>query len=182
MRKLLPILMALIGLAGGAGAGFMLRPPADAHGPATADGGEVAATDEQGAKPDTGSHEAPPAEGSGSGEGGHGAPLGHEFVKLNNQFVVPVMEGGDIAALVILSISLEVTPGSTESVYAMEPKLRDIFLRVLFDHANAGGFRGAFTQSNTMDVLRSALREAAAATLGKALSDVLIIDIVRQDT
>jgi len=83
---------------------------------------------------------------------------------------------------VILSISLEVTPGSTESVYAMEPKLRDIFLRVLFDHANAGGFRGAFTQSNTMDVLRSALREAAAATLGKALSDVLIIDIVRQDT
>lgn len=182
MRKFLPILMAIIGLAGGAGAGFMLRPAAEAHDPATTETGEVAATNDLAAEAGTDSHAAPPAEDSGHGDGGHGAPLGHEYVKLNNQFVVPVMEGGDIAALVILSISLEVTPGSTESVYAMEPKLRDIFLRVLFDHANAGGFRGAFTQSNTMDVLRSALREAATATLGRALSDVLIIDIVRQDT
>lgn len=180
MHKLLPILMASVGLAGGVGAGFMLRPAADFHGqaagpsgPTDGQGGEAVATDGLAATA---------VEGGGHGENGPGAALGHEYVKLNNQFIVPVIEGGDIAALVILSISLEVTPGSTESVYAMEPKLRDIFLRVLFDHANAGGFRGAFTQSNNMDVLRSALREAAGATLGQALSDVLIVDIIRQDT
>lgn len=181
MRKLLPILMAIIGLAGGAGAGFMLRPAPGSLGEAPATGAN--ATDSPDPAPAAAhGNGAKPAEDGGQGDGGHGAPSGHEYVKLNNQFIVPVMDGGDIAALVILSISLEVTPGSTESVYAMEPKLRDIFLRVLFDHANAGGFRGAFTLSNNMDVLRTALREAASATLGAALSDVLIIDIVRQDS
>lgn len=172
MRKLLPVLMAIIGLAGGAGAGFMLRPPAEA-GPA-ANGAEPAPAGDQG--------EAAGDHGGSTGHDAGEAPLGHEYVKLNNQFVVPVMEAGDIGALVILSISLEVTPGTTESVYAMEPKLRDIFLRVLFDHANAGGFRGVFTQANSMDVLRLALREAARGVLGAVLSDVLIIDIVRQDS
>ena len=66
-------------------------------------------------------------------------------------------------------------------VYEREPKLRDAFLRVMFDHANAGGFDGAFTNSNQMDVLRRALREVAQKTIGPTASDVLILDIVRQD-
>jgi hypothetical protein len=53
---------------------------------------------------------------------------------------------------------------------------------VLFDHANIGGFRGAFTNSNNMDMLRNALREAGSNVLGSALVDVLIVDIARQDT
>ncbi len=81
----------------------------------------------------------------------------------------------------VLSLSLEVTTAMTEQVYAREPRLRDGFLRVLFDHANAGGFGGAFTQSNNMEILRGALLEVARKSLGAAVSDVLIIDIVRQD-
>ncbi len=69
-----------------------------------------------------------------------------EYVKLNNQFVVLVMEGAEIQSLVILSLSVEVAAGQAELVYAREPKLRDTFLRVLFDHANMGGFDGPFTQ------------------------------------
>jgi flagellar protein FliL len=62
-----------------------------------------------------------------------------------NQFIVPVMKKGKVAAMVILSLSLEVKPGMTSKVYDMEPKLRDVFLQVMFDHANAGGFDGSYT-------------------------------------
>ena len=83
--------------------------------------------------------------------------------------------------MVILALSLEVSVGGTEQVYLLEPKLRDVFLQVLFDHANSGGFSGEFTDSTNMVILRDALREAARKTLGKMVSDVLIIDIARQD-
>lgn len=172
MRKLLPLLLALIGLGAGGGAGFLLRPPPAETVEINPCGDATAETEG--------------ADGHGSAEAeaeaDPDAPPAHEYVKLNNQFVVPVVEDGEIAALVILSISLEVTTGSTEQVYAREPKLRDAFLQVLFDHANAGGFRGAFTQSNNMYVLRNGLLETARKAMGALVSDVLIVDIVRQDT
>ena len=105
-----------------------------------------------------------------------------EYVKLNNQFVIPVVESGQVAALVVVSLSLEVTTGSTETVFAREPKLRDVFLQVLFDHANAGGFRGSFTDGSTLIVLRQALKEVAMQVLGDMVNDILIVDIARQDS
>lgn len=105
-----------------------------------------------------------------------------EYVKLNNQFVIPVVESGQVAALVVVSLSLEVTTGSTETVFAREPKLRDVFLQVLFDHANAGGFRGSFTDGSNLIVLRQALKEVAMQVLGDMVNDILIVDIARQDS
>ena len=76
MRKLLPILLALIGLVSGGGAGFVLRPSAEqaipnpCGEPSGAAAGEHAAEDQ---------------------EGDEEAPL-KEYVKLNNQFIVPVVE------------------------------------------------------------------------------------------
>lgn len=105
-----------------------------------------------------------------------------EYVKLNNQFVIPVVEDGNVSALVVLSLSLEVTPGSTEAVFAAEPKLRDVFLQVLFDHANAGGFKGSFTDASNLVVLRQALKEVALPVLADKVKDVLIVDIARQDS
>jgi flagellar protein FliL len=159
MRKILPILLAIIGLGAGIGGGIMLRPApvADA---------EMADT----------AHDAAPAD---EAEDPETAP---EFVKLSNQFVIPVLEDGRIASMVIMSINLEVTAGSTEAVFSLEPKLRDGFLQTLFDHANAGGFRGSFTDSANMVNLRAALMEVAKATLGERVIDVLIVDIGRQDT
>jgi len=104
-----------------------------------------------------------------------------DFVKLNNQFVVPVLENGRVAALVILSLSLEVIPGGSEVVFAREPRIRDALLQVLFDHANAGGFRGIFTDGANLVLLRRAMQEAAQRVMGPMVLDVLISDIVRQD-
>jgi flagellar protein FliL len=164
LRKILPILLALIGLGGGVAAGLVLRPEPD----------HAAATDE--AAPKDAEHSE--GEASKEAEPKEGAL---EYVKMNNQFVVPVVEDGRVASMVVLSLSLEVAAGNTEAVYQREPKLRDAFLRVLFDHANVGGFSGSFTDGANLVVLRTSLKEAAALVLGTVVSDVLITDIARQD-
>ncbi len=104
-----------------------------------------------------------------------------EFARLPNQFVVPLLEGGQVRSLVILSLTVETVAGGTDAVFSREPKLRDAFLQVLFDHANAGGFRGAFTAGSALGALRDALREAAVRIAGNVVLDVLIVDIARQD-
>ncbi len=152
MGKLIPILLALVGLGAGVGAGLFLRPA-----PAEDDAAHAAAPPEEPVEPP-------------------------EYVKLSNQFVIPVLADGKIESMVILSINLEVTTGATEAVFSQEPKLRDAFLQVLFDHANAGGFRGSFTDGANMVNLRAALMEVATKVLGDTVKQVLIVDIGRQDS
>ena len=147
MKKLLPLLVGLVALLGGAAAGYALKPHTES---------EPQEAAESEALPD--------------------------YVKLNNQFVVPVLENGRVVSMVILSLSLEVVQGTSEQVYEIEPKLRDAFLQVLFDHANAGGFRGSFTDGANLIILRRALLEAAKSILAEKVSDVLIVEIVRQDS
>lgn len=176
MRKLLPLILMLVGLGGGIGAGLVLRPAPVSTAPSDPAGsGEKAAIPSEDAESES---EAPAKESEAVTEGDENAT---EFVKLNNQFIVPIVKEGTVQSLVILSVSLEVVSGKSEDVYADEPKLRDGFLQVLFDHANAGGFDGAFTNAVNMDNLRAALLETGLKVLPDDLKKVLITDIVRQD-
>ncbi|QDC08346.1 flagellar basal body-associated FliL family protein [Oceanicola sp. D3] len=171
MKSILIILiLAAVGIGAGAGAGMMLRPPPEELVMAPCgDEGEVAE-----------SHpEVPPEAEDTTGEE---ADPTREYVKLNNQFIVPIVEDGRVASMVVLSLSLEVEIGQRETVYSREPKLRDSFLQVLFDHANSGGFSGNFTTGTKMRRLSEALKEVGRKVLGATLTDVLIIDIVRQDS
>jgi flagellar FliL protein len=172
LGKLIPVLLVLVGLGGGVGAGLFLRPApaAEDHASKGADATNAGAHGEPAAEGEAADHEGEPEEG---------AP---EYVKMNNQFVVPVVQDSRVAAMVVLSLSLEVEAGNTEAVYQREPKLRDVFLQVLFDHANTGGFAGSFTDGSNLVVLRTSLKEAAALVLGTAVRDVLITDIARQDS
>lgn len=168
MSKLLPLLLIVMGIAAGGAAGFFFRPVPDTEAavPAEDDG-----------------HAATPAPSSS----GHGDDHGEEeegavFVKLNNQFVIPVVKGGRVAALVVMSLNLEVGAGGREQVYSLEPKIRDALLTVLFEHANAGGFDGNFTASRNMDMLRRALTQASNQVMASNIvANVLVMDIVRQD-
>lgn len=152
MKRLFPVILALFGLGGGLGAGLMLAPDPP--------------QDEEETAPS-------PVEPD---------PTGHEYVRLENQFIVPIVDGGRISAMVILTLSIEAPEGSAAQVRAREPKLRDAFLQVLFDHANSGGFSGNFTTPVPMESLRNALREAAQVVLGPTAIDVLIVDMLRQDS
>lgn len=165
IKKILPILLALIGLGAGVGAGIALRPAP-----------EIISLDPCGDVPHV--EEAHDDEMMAEDEVDTSA---FEYVKLNNQFVIPDIEGDLVAAMVVVSLNLEVKIGTREVIYAREPKLRDGFLQVLFDHANAGGFKGTFTDSASMTSLRGALIEVAQNIVGTEINDVLIIDIVRQD-
>jgi flagellar basal body-associated protein FliL len=116
------------------------------------------------------------------------APVPHaeaeapDYVRMTNQFVIPLVDEGHIRSLVVMSLSLEVRHGQSEAVHAKEPKLRDSFLQILFDHANSGAFDGTFTEGNVLDRLRQSLLSEAGQILPDIVSDVLITDIGRQDS
>ncbi len=168
MKKLiLPLLFLILGTAAGAGVGLFVLPP-----PPAAETADAAAACPEPAT---------------AGEGGHGEealPLHATpsvFVPLGNQFVVPLLDDDSVSALVVISVSLEIPQGEEEAVLASEPRLRDAFLQVLFDHANTGGFDGTFTATEPMRSLRLALNVAARDVLGESARNVLIVDIVRQE-
>lgn len=153
LSKLLPFLLVPLGIGAGVGAAVYLMPPQENEETAVSSSRERA----EARKDDS------------------------DYVKMNNQFVIPVVSRDRITSLVILSLTLETAQGQRERVYGREPKLRDAFLRVLFDHANMGGFNGPFTQEGRLEPLRVALREVAQRELGTDIHNVLIVDIARQD-
>ncbi len=187
MKKLLPVILAVVGLAIGTGAGMFLKPkpPEPSIGSAiksaeaTSSGKGMTAESKPSPNGKVPTSEKPAIRRSQTKDANVGA--GFEYVKLNNQFVVPVVTGAKVSALVVMSLSIEVKAGGKEIVFGREPKLRDAFLQVLFDHANSGGFNGTFTTGEKMNDLRGSLFEAAARILGPIATDVLVIDIVRQD-
>lgn len=153
-RLILPLLLALIGLGAGLGAGFFLRPAPEA--PVIATISPMA--------PAT-----PP-------------PGGTEIQRLPSQFVVPVIAEGQVRAMVVLGLALDMLAGQTLDMQRDEPRLRSIFLQILFDHANLGGFDGVFTSGEHLLALRRTLLEAARTEFGTAVHDVLILDLMRQDS
>lgn len=168
LKLLLPFLLLSVGVGAGVGTALFLKP----------EPGEMHAVPENPCG-DQSTHDAGGDDQSAQDE--DETPTNSEYVKLNNQFVVPVVGENKVEALVVISLSVEVESGRREDVYAREPKLRDAFLQVLFDHANMGGFRGAFTNSNNMDILRQALQETARKVAKDLVQGVLIVDINRQD-
>lgn len=165
LKKLLPIILLFVGSGAGVGAGIFMRqtsPEAESY---IVENAQDTAKDasESVYDPDN-----PP-------------PL-KEYVKLSNQFVVPIVRDKVVVSLIVMALSLEVSEGQKDAIYRREPKLRDSFLQVLFDHANIGGFDGAFTDVNNLAILRNALREVGQKDMGKGVvHDVLIMEIARQD-
>lgn len=162
MSKLVPLIFVIVGLLAGGGAGLLLRDEPAALGDA-----EVEAV-----KPTEEASEPATSESAGD----------RAYVKMNNQFVIPVLGETRVDALVVLSLSLETSTDATEEVYAHEAKLRDAFISVLFDFAYAGGFTDNFVFSPNLDALRFKLLEATKVAMPQKISRVLITDIVRQDT
>lgn len=169
MKMLLPILLLVIGTGSGIGAGVLLKPePEPEEDTAAIDclpGDTKVAAETPKAEPIALDPEAEPP----------------EYAKLTNQFVVPVVNDNEIAAMVVLSLGISVPPGGTDAVFLVEPRLRDGLLQVLFNHANVGGFSGNFTSSSNMRTLRRDLLTSAREVLGESALDVLILDILRQD-
>jgi hypothetical protein len=170
MKKLiLPVVMLLVGAGSGIAAGLLSKSaPEDMANLAEHPCGDPSVAT---------------AENHSQEEGQETDPdLVPEYAKLNNQFIIPVLTDDRVTALMAMSISVEVPAGGKERVFETEPKLRDSFLQVLFNHANIGGFSGNYTTTSNMRVLRQDLLRAAKSVLGDGARDILILDIVRQES
>lgn len=177
MKLLIPIILLILGVGGGVGAGIMLAPApeeAPAEGEETeTDGEEGEETSEEGAE-DSAEGEEETAEEEDSETG----PV--EFLNMTNQFVIPLVDGGEVNGLVVATIALEVVEGTIGTVHGLEPKIRDRFLQVLFNHANNGGFDGNFTDFRYIKSLKEELLRNAQVVAGKDVTDVLLLDLIRQ--
>ncbi len=167
MKLLIPLILLLVGTGAGVGAAIVLKPaPQEEHGEDMANclPGETAVHAET---PKTEAKDVPVEEVA--------------YAKLEDQFVIPVIADDKIAAMVVLSIGIAVPPGGEDAVFAVEPRLRDGLLQVMFNHANIGGFSGNFTSTSNMRTLRQDLLNSAQSVLESKVLDVLVLDIVRQD-
>lgn len=94
---------------------------------------------------------------------------------------MPIIKGDIVRSVAIVALSLEVAEGAKDRVFEVEPKLRDVFLQALFDHASLGGFDGAFATTENLIRMRKTLKQNAVVVLGDLVNDVLVTDIARQD-
>lgn len=167
MKLILPLVLLLLGVGGGVGAGLFLT---------------AAPEETMVAEHPCGDGTSAPEMKAEDAETIEPVALDQrEYARMNNQFVVPVVLNDRVSSLVVMSLSIEVETGGQEAVFSHEPRLRDAFLQVMFDHANIGGFNGNFTESTNMRILRESLKAAADDVMKGHITDVLIIDIVRQD-
>ncbi|MGZ3215427.1 hypothetical protein [Paracoccus sp. T5] len=188
IKKLIPLALPVLALAGGVFAGDMLRSPAaqDDHAlqVETAEGHDTGPAP---AEADAG-HDTAPVEDHGGGDhgggdhggGDHAAPGEMAFFSFPTQFFVPLVRQGDLRDMMILTLTLQTDSASQEALRKKEHALRDALLRQLLIHANTGGFDGNFTADRNLAVLREDLLKAARATTDLTLTAVLIEDIAKQ--
>lgn len=170
MKKILPILLLLLGVVGGGAAGMFLKPPP----PPAEEGDEAAEKAQAKAKKEEGM-----ADGEVVGEGG--PDTSRAFVKVGRQTIVPVLDGGETRALMLFELAVDVPAASANLVHDMEPRLRDAFLRELFQMSYTGAFLTEFTDDRVIEELRRNLTRAARRYVGDEAREVLILDVMRQE-
>lgn len=169
MKKILPILIALLGLGGGIAVGATMKPDAPAMDLAT-----------------EGEHGKAAAAGDHGGDDGHGEKKSEGsdelvYVGLKKPFFVPVIQYGQSNTLVRLDIHLEVPEDLKDMVEKHEPKLRDAFLQTVMNFSYEGGFTRVHGGEG-FEILRDDLLVSARKVLGSAVKTVLIGEILTRET
>lgn len=165
-KMLLPIIMLLMGLGAGAGAGLFMAPNPS----------ETSASNDH----DPHAEETAQSHATEPSDAAH-ADAEDGYYKFQQQFVVPVVKQGKMRRMVIMSLALVAPETLRPDLVKHEPKLRDALLRAMFDHATLGGFDGNFTENGPMAQLYERLLQASRAVVGTTVSEVLILEIARQD-
>lgn len=167
IKKLLPVIVILAaGIIGGGGGYFAKTQTAKA---ASAPAGEehAEAADNHGKK-------------KKKKKGGHGAEEdvgATSYMRFGRQFVVPVVEHGKPKTMVILDINIEVDNTLNESVYTLEPRLRDALLARMLELAAQGMLPQMLEEADKMDATKAALLETSRTIIGDAALNILILDI-----
>lgn len=163
MRFLLIPGCLVVGVIGGGGAALFGQPPSDLP-------EEGASGDGSPAELAMGADDLPrPADGTRS------------YVPIGRQMIIPVVRGQRTTALVLFELALDVPQDLADRARALEPRLRDVFLRELFAMSHTGAFDETYTDMRVIEELRRNLRAAARRALGEDVAEVLVLDIIRQE-
>ncbi|MCI4666368.1 MAG: flagellar basal body-associated FliL family protein [Neomegalonema sp.] len=184
MRLILPILLAIIGVAAGGAVGYMyksslMKKEAEIAKKLKGDKGEKSKDghkDKHGAK-DKDAHAADKGKKSKKAK----AAKDSEYVPLGRKLIVPFQRKSGVKAFVAVDATLEIGPGEKEFVTAHEPKVVDAFIRTLVRFAATGAFEDPSRASETLDELNKELYKAASGVLGERVRGVLIANLLTQD-
>ena len=188
MKKILMLVLPVLGFVGGAVGGDMLHAPKTDEKSVAADGGAAADGDAAAGHEAPAEHEAEagaehgaaeePDDAHGEGEAAGGAL---DWFKFPNQFFVPIIRNGTPTAVMVLTLSIEMPAESRPGIEAQEARLRDALLGALMIEANTGGFDGNFTSETSLRRLRESLLAAGRRAGGADVQRILIEDIGRQE-
>lgn len=174
MRMLLPVILIILGLAGGAAAGYFLKPapPPDAKaGGAAEDGMETGDPKAETDSAWVARVDNPEAQKA----------VDSEYVSFDRQFLVPIRAQNGKRSIVALDLNLEIAPGESQPVTDHKPKVRDALLRTLMSFSATGAFADTADPHATFEDLRRELLATAQRVLGERVRSVLIGDMVKQD-
>lgn len=119
------------------------------------------------------------------GGGGHGdsddGGSAQEYMKFKRQFVVPVMQGGNIDALVIMNLSVALNGDAPSDSYNYLPRMRDAFTRELLSLSDEDVFGANLTSVESYQRIHEKLLTAAQQVMPEGVEDVLILDLARQE-
>lgn len=179
MRRLLFLMVVLLGLAAGIGAGVALKP-------APVQEGAAPETDAEPSHEDAGEAghveaAAIPDPGVGAEADDHKPVEERSYITIGEQTIVPVVEGERTRALMLFELAVDVDPAARDAAISLEPRLRDAFLRELLKMSSTGAFTSTYTEDWVMDELRRNLSAAARKHLGAAVREVLVLDVMRQE-
>ncbi|MFC2952227.1 flagellar basal body-associated FliL family protein [Marinicaulis aureus] len=165
LQKLLPVIVIVIaGLVGGGGGFF-------AKSMMSGGGGDKEAAHEEDAD---GHGKEKKKKGGGHGEEDTGST---SYMKFSRQFVVPVVRRGKPKSMVILDINIEVDNSQGESVYSLEPRLRDAILTRLLALAGEDMLPQMLEDVDKMELMKAALLETSREIMGDAALNILILDL-----
>ncbi len=163
LQKLLPVIVIIVAGAVGGGGGFFAK--------SMLSGGDKEAAHEEG-EDSHGKEKKKKSGGHGEEEAGSTS-----YMKFSRQFVVPVVRRGKPKSMVILDINIEVDNSQNESVYALEPRLRDALLTRLLALAGEDMLPQMLEDVEKMELMKAALLETSRDIMGDAALNILILDL-----
>lgn len=119
--------------------------------------------------------------GHGGGHGGDSGASGTMYFKFSREFIVPLMDEKRVRSLVILNINLEADASMSNRLFSMEPKLRDNIMTTLIGLSSDGYTFQSFNEVESYEAIRSTVLQNVTEITGPGISNVLILDIAKQD-
>lgn len=180
MKSIITAVIVGVGAAAGTFGASMLK-----GSPEAPSGHDMAdkADDHAGDKHDAGHGEAKPK--PKKGKDGHGKESKSDgstsFFSFSREFVVPLLTDGQVDSLVIINISLEVSPELSSKLFSMEPKLRDNIMTTLVGLSSDDETFRQLTTVRNYENIRSLVLANLRDEISRDIESVLIMDIARQD-